>query len=110
MSIGQGNGGLPTITPRIFCKACSSPLVQALDWAEEESGHWRTRIWCPECGFEQEAVLGPTEVAYLSLAVEEGFARVLEALAELQDAAGDAFAGFDPVRRMRAERAAQAEH
>jgi hypothetical protein len=81
--------------------------VQALDWAEERPGYWHTRIWCPECGFQQEAVLGPTEVAYLSLAVEEGFARLLEALAELQDARQDAIADFDPIVRMRAEKATQ---
>jgi hypothetical protein len=96
-----------SLGPQIFCKACSSPLVQATDWAEEEGG-WRARIWCPECGFEQEVVLAKAEVAYLSLAVESGFAYLLEALAELEDMPNGGFAHFDPVARMRTERLARA--
>jgi hypothetical protein len=37
------------------------------------------RLWCPECWREQNVVLDRAEAAYLSLAVEEGFACVLEA-------------------------------
>jgi hypothetical protein len=96
-----------SMAPQIFCKACSSPLVQATDWAEEEDG-WRARVWCPECGFEHEAVLAKAEVAYLSLAVEGGFACLLEALAELEDMPNGGFARFDPVARMRSEKLAQA--
>ena len=71
------------VTPSIFCRACGSPLVQAVDWEQEEESHWSIRLWCPECGFEQAATLDRPQLLYLSLAIEEGFGWMLEALAEL---------------------------
>lgn len=40
-------------------------------------------MWCPECGFEQAAVLDRSQLVYLALAIEEGFGRMLDALDEL---------------------------
>lgn len=77
------------ITPQIFCKECASPLVQALDWQQDDEKNWQVRLWCPDCGFEQQAILGPSDTGYLSMAIESGFAYMLEALAELQDGADD---------------------
>ena len=71
-----------TAAPAIFCRSCASPLVQALDWEEEEP-LWSLRLWCPECGFEQAAMLDRSQLFYLALAVEEGFGRILDALDEL---------------------------
>jgi hypothetical protein len=76
-----------TFAPHIFCRACSSPLVQASDWRPEEETLWYVRLWCPECGFEQAAVLDRPQSTYLSLAIEEGFAQMLEALAQMRTAA-----------------------
>lgn len=72
-------------TPNIFCRACASPLVQAVDWEQEEESHWTVRLWCPECDFEQTATLDRPQLLYLSLAIEEGFGWVLDALSELSD-------------------------
>jgi hypothetical protein len=69
--------------PNIFCRACGSPLVQAADWEQEEESRWSIRLWCPECGFEQAAALDRPQLLYLSLAIEEGFGWVLQALSEL---------------------------
>jgi hypothetical protein len=71
------------VTPNIFCRSCESPLVQALDWDQEDESSWRVRLWCPECSFEQVANLDRPQLLYLSLAVEEGFVWVLEGLSEL---------------------------
>ena len=38
------------------------------------------RLWCPECWHDQTVVLDRTQASYLSIAVEEGFASVLETL------------------------------
>jgi hypothetical protein len=73
----------PTFAPNIFCRACASPLVQALDWEQEDESLWGVRLWCPDCGFEQAAVLDRAQLLYLSLAVEEGFAWMLDALSQL---------------------------
>ena len=71
-------------TPQIFCRSCASPLVQASDWEQDERSSWHVRLWCPECGFERRVVLEKAQASYLSLAVEHGFAQVLESLEELQ--------------------------
>lgn len=108
------NDGLDSSTPRnpapqIFCRSCASPLVQAADWEREDESHWRLRLWCPDCGFEQVAVLDRPQVIYLSLAIEEGFACVLEALTQLETLAepglmGPSRADLDLIRRARSER------
>ncbi|MBN1320984.1 MAG: zinc ribbon domain-containing protein [Thermoleophilia bacterium] len=72
-----------TAAPTVFCRSCASPLVQALDWDEEEESLWGVRLWCPECGFEQAAILDRSQLFYLALAIEEGFGRMLDALDEL---------------------------
>lgn len=71
------------IAPNIFCRACVSPLVQAVDWTQVEDSSWHIRLWCPECGFEQTATLDRSQLLYLSLAIEEGFVWMLDALSEL---------------------------
>ena len=70
------------IAPTIFCRACGSPLVQAADWEQEEESHWSIRLWCPECGFERAATLDRPQLLYLSLAIEDGFGWMLQALSE----------------------------
>jgi hypothetical protein len=108
VNIGPTGETPRAVAPRIFCKACASPLVQASDWTHEDGGDWHARIWCPECGFEQEAILEQPEVAYLALAIESGFAHVLEALAQLQDLPESDRAEFDLVMRLRSEQIAPA--
>ncbi|MBN1631825.1 MAG: hypothetical protein JW990_18875 [Thermoleophilia bacterium] len=72
-----------TLAPNIFCRSCASPLVQAVGWQQEGESMWGVLLWCPECGFEQAAMLDRSQLLYLSMAVEEGFAWMLEALAQL---------------------------
>lgn len=109
MSDGPNSMKAGSPAPRIFCRSCSSPLVQATDWEQEDEGHWSLRLWCPECGFEQIAALDRPQVIYLTLAIEEGFACLLDALAELEtlaqpDLAGPNPAELDLIRRVRSER------
>lgn len=109
VSDGPDNTKTPTPVPRIFCRSCASPLVQATDWEQEDETHWSLCLWCPDCGFEQIAVLDRPQVIYLTLAIEEGFACVLEALAELEtiaepDLAGSGREELDLIRRARSER------
>ncbi len=69
--------------PNIFCRSCASPLVQAMDWEQEDGQQlWSVRLWCPDCGFEQAAVLDRAALLYLSFAVEEGFSWMLHALVQ----------------------------
>ena len=91
------------VTPQIFCRSCASPLVQSTDWQRADESRWSVRLWCPECGFEQPALLDRPQVTYLSLAIEEGFACMLEALAEL-DTVVPAHASLDLVKRARSDR------
>ncbi len=79
----MNNDTSSTFAPNVFCRSCASPLVQALDWEQEEESLWGVRLWCPDCGFEQAAVLDRAQLLYLSLAVEEGFAWMLNALSQM---------------------------
>ncbi len=70
----------PAATLTLHCRSCSSPLIQASDWTKQADTRWSVRLWCPECWHEQTAVLDRAQAAYLSIAVEEGFASILETL------------------------------
>ena len=78
MTNRSDNQPRPAAALAVFCRSCSSPLVQASDWTKEDESYWKVRLWCPECWREQVTVLDRAQAAYLSLAVEEGFASVLE--------------------------------
>jgi hypothetical protein len=93
----------------IFCRSCGSPLAQAADWDREQDSVWAVRLWCPECGFEQAAALDRSQLLYLSLAIEEGFNWMLQALAEL-NAVSAAPANFDFARKAQTERIHPAGH
>jgi hypothetical protein len=86
----------PAAALAVFCRCCSSPLVQASGWAKLDESRWKVRLWCPECWHEQTATLDRAQAAYLSLAVEEGFACVLEAFEGI-----DSIVTTEPVRRRR---------
>jgi hypothetical protein len=69
----------PATALAVYCRHCSSPLVQASGWTKDDESHWKVRLWCPECWSEQNVVLDRAQATYLSLAIEEGFACVIEA-------------------------------
>jgi len=77
--------------------------VQATEWEQDEEARWSVRLWCPECGFERNALLDKSQAGYLSLAIETGFAVVLEALDELHEL--ESAAELDLVTRIRSEQA-----
>lgn len=97
------NNSAPTVAPNVFCRACASPLVQAFDWEPDEDSTWSVRLWCPDCDFEQAAVLDRAQLLYLTLAVEEGFAWMLDALSQFT-ACTHAPDGFDLVRLAQTDR------
>jgi hypothetical protein len=97
------NNAAPDVAPNLFCRACASPLVQALDWEPDEDSMWSVRLWCPDCDFEQAAVLDRGQLLYLTLAVEEGFAWMLDALSQF-NACTKAPAEFDLVRLAQTDR------
>lgn len=90
-------------TPNVFCRACRSPLVQAVGWKQDDESSWNVRLLCPECGFEQEATLERSQLLYLSLAIEEGFVWMLEALAELNSISAEP-GGLDFAHRAQTDR------
>lgn len=67
----------------ISCRSCSSPLMQATDWARERDGVWSARLWCPECWQERRVVLDREQAIIMSLVVEEGIACLLQDLVDL---------------------------
>jgi ribosomal protein S27E len=69
----------------VFCRRCSSPLVQASGWTKAEGSNWRVQLWCPECWHERKVILDRAQASYLSLAVEEGFACLLETFGDIDE-------------------------
>lgn len=96
-------------TASVFCPACSSPLVQALDWEQQSESCWHVRLWCPECGHEQSVTLERSHLSYLSLAIETGFVWVLEGLSELEAALSDP-TDVDFAHRARTDRIPSVRH
>jgi ribosomal protein S27E len=88
------NDCCPAPALAVFCRSCGSPLVQASGWTQAEEAQWKVRLWCPECWHEQSALLNKAQASYLSLAVEEGFACVLQAFEAL-----DAIPTIEPDAR-----------
>lgn len=109
MTDGINQHGSRITAPNIFCRSCASPLVQATDWEERDDSQWGVRLWCPECGFDQTAILDRSQLLYLTLAVEEGFGWMLEALAELSTLAA-APADLDFAHRVKTDRIQPAGH
>jgi hypothetical protein len=99
----EPNNTKSSTAPNIFCRSCASPLVQARDWELEEEEMWSVRLWCPDCDFEQAAVLDKAQLLYLTLAVEEGFAWMLDALAQINASAVSPHE-FDLVRLAQTDR------
>jgi len=96
------------VRPNVFCRSCASPLVQALDWEQEDDEPlWGVRLWCPDCGFEQAAVLDRAQVIYLSDAVEEAFGWMLFALGQFTASALTP-ADLDLVEKAQTDRIAPA--
>lgn len=78
----------PNPQPKTFyvsCRSCSSPLMQATDWARQDEGAWSARLWCPECWHERRVVLDREQAIIMSLVVEEGIACLLEDLVDLEN-------------------------
>ena len=84
----------PAAALALYCRSCSSPLVQASGWTKQDESQWKVRLWCPECWHDQMIVLDRAQAGYLSLAVEEGFASMLESLEGL-----DGIPTVEPHRR-----------
>jgi len=82
--------------------------VEATDREQEEESLWSVRLWCPECGFEQRASLDRPQLLYLSLAMEEGFGWMLQAVAELS-AVPAAPTSLDFAHRVQTDRILPAE-
>lgn len=92
------------VAPQIFCRSCASPLVQASNWKRDEDSCWHVRLWCPECEFDRIAILDRKQAAYLSLAIEAGFASLIEALEELHTSSGATGGGMDRTGGSRPDR------
>ncbi len=91
------------VTPVVFCRSCASPLVQALDWERKDESSWSVRLWCPECRHEQAATLDRSQLLYLSLAMEDAFGWVLDALKEF-GAVPSGTGGLDFAHRAQTDR------
>ena len=64
------------------CRFCTLPLVQPQD-AERTGRDWLVQLYCPSCGWSGEAMLDQGQMDDLDEAVDDGFAMLAAALAQL---------------------------
>ena len=64
------------------CRFCTLPLVQPQD-AERTGRDWLVQLYCPSCGWSGAATLDQDQMDELDEAVDDGFAMLAAALAQL---------------------------
>lgn len=64
------------------CRFCTLPLVQPQD-AERTGRDWHVQLYCPNCGWSGEAMLDQGQMDDLDEAVDDGFALLAAALAQI---------------------------
>jgi hypothetical protein len=65
-----------------ICRACSSPLVQAVKWVRVDRRHWSVTVRCPECHKSDELLLDEDRAHDFLLEAEQA----VGSLRELADA------------------------
>jgi hypothetical protein len=74
------------------CHFCALPLVQPQD-AERTGRDWLVELYCPSCGWSGETLLDQAQMDDLDEAVDEGFALLATALAQITRANMHEYAG-----------------
>jgi hypothetical protein len=64
------------------CRICTLLLVQPQD-AKRTGRDWHVQLYCPNCGWSGEAVLDQGQMDDLDEAVDDGFALLAAALAQV---------------------------
>jgi hypothetical protein len=67
------------------CRLCTLPLVQPQD-AERTGRDWLVELYCPNCDWSGETLLDQGQMDDLDEAVDEGFALLATALAQVTQA------------------------
>jgi hypothetical protein len=67
------------------CRFCTLPFVQPQD-AERTGRDWLVQLHCPSCGWSGEALLDQGQMDDFDEAVDDGFAMLAAALAQLTQA------------------------
>jgi hypothetical protein len=67
------------------CRLCTLPLVQPRD-AERAGRDWLVQLYCPSCEWSGEARLDQGQMDDLDEAVDDGFAMLAAALAQVTQA------------------------
>ena len=65
------------------CRACSSQLVQPLEWMRTDDEHWVVEVRCPECGTSYELNLDQEQINDFSYSLECAFQCLLDAIEEI---------------------------
>jgi hypothetical protein len=74
------------------CRLCTLPLVQPQD-AERTGRDWLVELYCPSCEWSGEALLDQGQMDALDEALDDGFALLATALAQVTRANMEEYAG-----------------
>jgi putative zinc ribbon protein len=67
------------------CRLCTMPLVQPQD-AERSGRDWLVQLYCPSCDWSGETLLDQAQMDDLDEALDDGFAMLAAALAQITQA------------------------
>ena len=68
----------------LFCRGCSSPLVQAVEWTRLNEDHWSVLVRCPECFGSCEIVMDEDRAHEFMLETDEAVRSLLETAQSLE--------------------------
>jgi hypothetical protein len=68
------------------CPACSSELVQPVQWEANDRGSWRLTLECPNCRWTTEGVFDADQMEAFEDRLEDGVAVLLSDLRQLTQA------------------------
>jgi hypothetical protein len=65
------------------CRACSSQLVQPVEWTRVDEQQWVVEVRCPECDTNYELALDQEQINDFSYSLECAFQSLLDAIEEI---------------------------
>ena len=68
----------------LFCRKCSSPLIQAVEWTRLNEDHRSVLVRCPECFGSCEIVMDENRAHEFLLEAEEAIRSLREAAQSLE--------------------------
>jgi hypothetical protein len=82
-AVSQADEGARSPAGMHSCPACSSSLVQPVNWFEQGEGRWHVDLRCPECEWWGRGAFTQAEVDRFDAELDDGAQALVDGLREL---------------------------